>query len=195
MDKVVVFPGPFISIFEVKNHLKIKSRIISYINDDLKNINCCKNNNYEQLKTSFDPLDKNNLKFKDKIMDDGEIIKSIVWDSVDYFFNKTPFFIQIKPEKSVLEDIWFNCYEKDSFFATHCHPGSTFSGIYLLHLEGKNNTHFYSSGATNSTYQTIGYSTENIPEGHVILFSSEMFHEVPKLNSKKITLSFNITTR
>ena len=189
MKDIVVFPGPFILVYEVKNHLKIKSKILSYIkNLDELNVS----DNFQNLKTSY--YNSKNNDFEKKILNDGEIIDNVVWEPIDYFLENNPFFIQSKPENSILRNMWFNYYENDSFFSTHTHPGSTFSGIYLLHLEEKNNTEFYFSGSGNSNYQYVNYRTEHITEGHVILFPSEVFHSVPKVNSKKITISFNVNS-
>lgn len=100
-----------------------------------------------------------------------------------------------RPVTSQVRKIWYNYYDpkEQNGQEVHTHPGSTYSGIYFLHLEEPNTTVFYSSVASTSPgLVTPAKQTEFILEGDVLLFPSNLLHYVLPAKKHRITIAFNI---
>ena len=141
------------------------------------------------------PITLKNYFEKDNILLDmsEEEYNNIIWDPFSEMLRDPNLHILHKPEESRLETIWYNVYRDNKcWHQPHTHPSSTFSGIYLLHLEGENGTVFSQLG--HHLFQQ-NYDTSERTEGEVIIFPSSLQHTVASFGDHKVSISFNIISR
>ena len=137
---------------------------------------------------------------------------NFIWKSFDDMLqkhNNNQEYRNIELHKSVISDVWYTSYKKNSYFPSHNHHDtmcitidnenyySTFSAIYILHdLNDKNSTTFtkYDNLFTHKLQQTY-YTCDNdeIKEGTLLLFPSRLIHNVniPEIEGR-VTLAYNI---
>lgn len=103
-----------------------------------------------------------------------------------------------------INDIWYNVYTKNMYQEKHSHVNSLFSGIYFL----KFNQYIHSAPVFYNNFFWKDYHqdcfsdiklfsfTPQIKKGDLIIFPSNMIHEVkPQLNDDpRITIAFNTTS-
>jgi hypothetical protein len=183
-----LFPGPFLYIEEIKNHSDIKNYLMPYIESSESNQHKC-NDYYAKVRTSYFENKGSFHEFFSK----SKFIDDVVWNPLDKCLSELPFLVNHKPKQSNINSLWFNHFEKGGSHATHTHVGAFISGIYILHLEEENPTIFFGY-ANNIDYYTFTFPTTKVVEGSVLLFPSQMLHRVREVNSKRVTLSFNIST-
>jgi len=93
-----------------------------------------------------------------------------------------------------LKDIWWNYYLPGKHTAPHIHVDTDFSGIYIVECNEPNPTQFKQS------LRSVGplplyeeyYSSEDIKEGHVMIFPSSLLHWVNPCQSERCSVIFNI---
>jgi hypothetical protein len=197
---LITWPSPFVYWTEVKNHKLIKetlsgdiknhSKDFKYYNSPMKTRKIGDPKwDCEVITTFFD---------RDDVKDffTQEIVEQIIGEPLDEMFVDSNFPIKIKPKETILTEIWYNVYKPGYSQEIHAHHGATFSGIYLLELNEPNTTVFFSNTPTykynESKSMSSSFSTENIKEGNVILFPSELSHLVKKSEKFRITISFNL---
>lgn len=173
-----VFPNHYIWTGKVEKHQEVKDYLMPHIEaDDKKSSswNCDVTSSYGENKHFF----HNEL-----------LINEIVWKPVDLMLETVQDTIQM-PKESSLQEIWYNSYEPGQYQEVHNHrPKPIFSGIYLMHLEGKNTTAF-----VNQHDHPLFNNTkvmDEVEEGDVIIFPSTLLHYVNPVPANKITVSYNI---
>jgi hypothetical protein len=116
-----------------------------------------------------------------------EFAKQVIYPHLDILFST----MNLKlPTLSEITSIWYCNYDDGGYHSMHIHQCSNISGIYLLHLEGKNTTVFYNHNMNRIFHEEM--STENLPEGTLFMFPSHLQHEVLPSDGKKIAIAFNI---
>lgn len=121
------------------------------------------------------------------------LINNAIYPAIDAMFAELS--TLCKPATSIIKKIWYNHYDPivSNCQEVHTHPGSTYSGVYFLHLEEPNTTVFYSSvAATNAGLVTPAKQTEFTVEGDVLLFPSSLLHYVTPAKKQRVTIAFNI---
>ena len=195
-SELKLFPGPFLYIEEIENHIGIKKFLMPYIESVESNQYKC-DDHYAKVRTSyFENSKMNGIGLKDpffEFVSKNKFLDDIVWNPLDKCLSELPFIVDYKPKQSIINNFWFNYFEKGGSHATHVHIGSFISGIYILHLEEENPTIFLGHN-NNLDYYTFTYPTNKIVEGSVLLFPSQMLHRVCEVKSKRVTISFNIST-
>lgn len=192
-SELKLFPGPFVYSEKIKNHSNIKEKLLPYIENDvvIANRTICKDNG-AVVKTSFYDCYSNHcfLRYLEEI----GVLNDIVWEPLDNCLSKLPFEVGSPPKTSTINTLWYNFFERGGKHGPHIHPSSFISGIYILHLEEKNPTVFFGSSLPSCPFHAFTYNTQHLTEGTVILFPSEMWHFVDEVKTKRITISFNITS-
>jgi hypothetical protein len=186
MENIFNFNNNFIYWEEVNNHTHYKDYFVPEI---LKETEKYKNNpNNSELNNYY----KNTNCFTSYFIQNSEIkynnfIINAIYPALDRMILKMNLRL---PSKSMIDNIWYNLYSEGGYHNVHIHRGKDISGIYLLELNDKNNTVFhYMDGCVLFNSE---FSTENIPEGSLILFPSNIPHEVKPCKKQKISISFNI---
>ena len=178
--------APFIFYCGVPNHTDIKSKyysrlkhILSHSNDTtVKNWNC-------KVKTTFN-IEVDCL--RDKYFQD-----SIVWKPLDQMLEEVDLYLY--PKRSFVKDIWANLYECGEFQEVHDHVGTaknSFSGIYIIDQKGDNKTSFIYNNYGILDNQVHTKDMDDIKEGTVIIFPSNLLHYVNPVEDERCTISFNI---
>ena len=177
------FPHNFLFWTKVENHEDIKNHILPQIYQDEAELS---KSSYEDSITSY-------FEKKDSTQTIIErYFKQIIWDPLDKMLDSEGLNISVKPTDSKISNAWYNIYRgNNNWHRTHTHPRSTFSGIYLLHLEGKNTTQFLQTGHTLFDWTK---ETDEIGEGNVIIFPSSLLHTVAPTTDHKVSISFNISS-
>lgn len=176
------FPHYFVYHNNVENHLKIKQSILPEIIQDFydnKNQYTIDNWNCEVFST---------MKYDLPILSNNSVLEEMIWIHVDNALSNAS--LTSYPKTSKITSIWYNVYEPGMFQEPHTHVGSSFSGIYLLELDGKNNTTFFNP--SNQKYFYTTYTPEDVYEGDILIFPSDLIHYVNPVKSKKISIAFNI---
>jgi len=134
---------------------------------------------------------------------DKKFINKVIWNNFDQmlsYLNNSILNLPT-PKTSVVSNIWYNFYNQGMFQEVHKHYNNKskcqFSGVYLMHLEGVNNTTFINNASCSSyldTAENNTFKTDHIVEGNIIIFPSELMHYVNPCIHNKMTLSFNITS-
>jgi uncharacterized protein (TIGR02466 family) len=95
---------------------------------------------------------------------------------------------------------WINLSREGDFHHMHNHPNSILSGVLYIEAHEGDIIQFYRTRETNSfLQQTETFNQYNstswfipVKTGDLVIFPSHLFHDVPRVNSKKrISLSFN----
>ena len=186
------FPGPFVFSASVENHAAIKEWLLPKITekvrkDEGKTLNL-RDKKFSEVVSSYG---KNSQYLPE--LTDPSFLGQAIWCPMDQMFDENPSLR--RPSRSQIGNAWFNYFEKSDWHGPHVHHFSSFSAIYLLHLEEKNPTVFCNQWALSSSQYDYHYTTEHLSEGSVIIFPSDLMHYVPPTNShKRVTLSFNITS-
>jgi len=173
-----VFPNHYIWTGRVQEHEEIKRLMMPHIDADDKkksSWNCDVTSSYGENKTFF-----HNEYF----------LNQVVWNPLDLMLMDLQDTIQM-PKESNIQEMWYNSYVPGQYQEVHNHrPKGVFSGIYLLHLEGKNTTAF-----VNHHDHPLFNNTkvmDDVQEGDVILFPSTLLHYVNPSPANKVTISYNI---
>lgn len=193
------FPQNFVYWQKVECHDKIKQK---YYDKILENENIISNNSnwLGKLKTSFHHQELN------KFIQEDYFINNVVWKYFDSMLHEMKDNIII-PIESFISCAWYNLYQKGDFQEVHQHDknyvvegnklySNSFCGIYLLHLEETNKTIFYQEPPVPCSVNNSGvvFDTSFLEEGNVIFFPSGLSHYVLPSESKRCTVSFNITS-
>ena len=180
-----IFPCDFIFWKPAKEHKKIKEQLFPLINNNLDKTKDKQLNKWLcDVNTEFFESDINNKKY-------FKLILNEIYPAVDAMFNEINN-LRI-PKQSTVTRIWYNHYNNLQGQEVHTHTGDgNLSGIYLLHLEEKNKTVFYSYVSGNSGLCHEHKKTDEIEEGNIILFPSHLLHYVLPSKEKRITVAFNI---
>lgn len=179
-----IFPSDFIFWKPVSEHKKIKEKLISLIEKNLKKTEGKQLNRWLcDVNTEYFENDTNYQKYMDLILNE-------IYPAVDMLFSEVN---NLKiPKQSTVTQIWYNYYDTSHGQEVHNHPSCSLSGIYLLHLQEENKTVFYSYSSTNSSLCCEVKKTTEIKEGNIILFPAHLAHYVLPCDKKRISIAFNI---
>jgi hypothetical protein len=182
--------SPFLFYCNISNHSEIKKHYYPLVLDSFKKIGDDPPSDWNcSVKTTF----SHQMPF----LKDQHLLDTIVWDPMDQMLKEVD--LASYPTESCIDEIWANLYEKTNFQEVHNHinPRSLihFSGIYIIHQKGKNQTSFVhhdSVGYLNTTINTK--DLDDIGEGTVMIFPSHLLHYVNPVDKRRCTISFNITS-
>ena len=185
---LVKLRSPFIFYCDVPNHEEIKDIYYDKLLDilDERRDECHKDAwNCKVLTTHG---------FNIEILWEPLFLKSVVWEPLDQMLNEVD--LNIYPTQSKIGGVWANFYEKGFFQETHDHVGppgsSVFSGIYILDQKGGNKTSFINNNFGILDKRVHTKDLDDIKEGTVILFPSNLLHYVNPVDTDRCTISFNI---
>lgn len=185
LDLIVLFPTP---VFFKNIEIKLNKNQIELI-DEIEN------------KESYN--NPGNKTSKNEYILDLEIFKNIkeILNSYveNYFYSILKINNIVKP---YITQSWLNFTEEQQFHHSHCHSNSLISGVYYLNAsENYDNITFHKGvyeqlqlpkneyNIFNSTSWTL-----NVKTGDLILFPSQVSHEVNSKNgkNKRVSLAFNV---
>jgi hypothetical protein len=197
-----LFPTKFVFWTQIDNHKEIKNK---YYDKLVSHIDSNENRYKEKIQktwgcecaSSFFDANAINSLF------DEEFYKEIIWNPIDLMLSEMTDKLNIPcPQTSTLEGIWYNKYSRGNWQEVHNHLPTTYSGIYLFHLEEKNTTTFFDTGnlkcwgdENNMPRFLTSNPDANIDEGTVIIFPSELMHYVNPCEKEKISISFNVQSQ
>ena len=178
--------SPFIFYCDVPNHIEIKENYYSHLKDVIHESDDTTVDRWNcNVKTTF------NL-FVDCLWDDY-FLDSVVWKPIDQMLEEVD--LNFYPTQSKISDIWANFYKGGEFQETHDHVGkghNLFSGIYILHQKGPNKTSFFMNNYGILDHHINTSDMDDIKEGTVIIFPSNLLHYVNPVEDERCTISFNI---
>lgn len=197
-----IFPSNFVWWKKIENHLELKEKYLPLIKQDYE-----LNKDVYKLKKTWDCEVTSSFFNQNLIIPflKDDFIQSVIWNPMDemlsHIIESVPQFPLIAPSESKIVEMWYNVYEKNNWQEIHSHSAnfkgtSVFSGIYIMELNEKNGTTFCDKDAIScfSYHNIFTFVPENIEEGYVLLFPSELPHYVkPSLNNRT-TISFNVTS-
>lgn len=190
MSELFNFPSSFVYTEKIANHAQIKSMILKDIISLAEN-NTNKESDYFKRtgKYSNSPGSGTYNESMLSILLKYKVENSIIWEPLDRMLKHEKLNISKYPKQSVIHSAWYNMYKENSHHRIHSHLGaSTFSGIYILDIEGENSTTFVQDGID---IKAKSYCPK-VDEGTVIIFPSDLLHEVPPVKGSKISIAFNI---
>jgi hypothetical protein len=205
MGGVYYFPTNFVYWQQVKNHDKIKDILLTQI-EKIKHLSVTGNIGLHAASTDYEH------KFnKNKLLTDKNMIKDIVWDPLDdaiHLLNSRDNTNKIVFNESTISESWYTEYNEGGNFTLHNHVGTsidTFSMIYILKDENKNNTTVFRemtndwiSTSSNCISETSFDTSmvKDIKEGSVLIFPSTLYHYVSSVKIPgRITIAINLTSR
>lgn len=193
-----VFPSNFICWYKVKDHDIIKQK---YYSEILKReFELSSNHWIADVKTSHNNDELNALFYSQ------HFCSSVIWTYFDNMLVEMKDTLNV-PERSYLSYCWYNLYDAGSFQEPHQHDNNyfyaddkihsnSFCGIYFLHMEEENKTVFEQQPPIPGSTTNSGYliHTKFLQEGDVVFFPSGLSHYVLPCESRRCTISFNITS-
>ena len=204
-------PGDFIYYQKIKEHKDIKKKFFSKIQELSNNEEVLKNKPFKFciFKTSIFKPELNSFLLEKDILD------LLVWNPIDKLiekYNENNIF-KINLSESIVEESWFNIYEKTNFQEIHDHWGfpkiinneiyqPSFSLIYILEDKNEGNSTVFKFDRNNFMYNfgfnstTIDTSKiKNISEGTVIIFPYTFEHFVIPVVKDRISIAYNISSK
>ena len=199
----VKFPSHYVYWTQVKDHENIKSKLLPIINSLISENKYTNPFKLCTMKTNFS---------EQTDFLDNEMKEKIIWECLREMILETNCFPSIKPSDAIINDYWFNVYEKGDFQEMHQHValpyimnGKTYHGtlsvVYILNSEEEDNSTVFKLAGTNIPYvpmlQECEFDTgsvKEIKEGTLLIFSNQLNHFVrPIKKSGRITIAFNIS--
>ena len=200
---VYYFPANFVYWQQVKDHDKIKDVLLKEIYK-LEEVNKDEHDDNGLYAASTNYRGEQNL-LNDR---DQNTIKNIVWDPLDAAItelNSRDNTKKISFKESKMNNSWYTCYKEGGNFTLHNHianSSDTFSMIYILKDENKNNTTSFRETTNDWISTTSDIITEttfdtgkvkDIKEGSVLIFPSSLYHYVRSVKIPgRITIAINI---
>ena len=180
------FRAPFIYYCDVPNHKDIKSTYYNRLKDIVDNSdntvvkgwNC-------DVRTTFN--------FNIDFLSESFFRNSVIWKPLDQMLTEAD--LQQYPTHSRVSGIWANFYKGGEFQEVHDHVGQKgdhFSGIYIMDQKGENKTSFIHNNFWILDTVIHTKNLEDIKEGTVIIFPSNLLHYVNPVEDERCTISFNI---
>jgi hypothetical protein len=198
------FNSPFLYFEKCENHQDIKKEILPLIENDYQEnkVQYRKNTEWTCKSTSsfHQEYDENNI---NEVLIRNELLFNSIFKSYNSMLDEL---LSSGTISEIAHEIWKDCYIKDSWYnyyevgedqEIHQHYPNTFSVIYLLDMEGVNNT-VWNNGPSNfpcegmEVFDETSSKLYDLDEGNIIIFPSLIPHYVPPVKSKKISISFNI---
>jgi hypothetical protein len=207
------FPCHFVYWREIKNHTEFRKRLLNEI----------ENNKYAFTKhgligngySSFTDRsgDIPDIFNKSLVKNNLDIIKEVVWDSLDTLIkelNDRNNYQKIKIVDSIIDYSWMSIYGKGGSIGCHMHQASrrprphtkvpSFVVVYIINDPNENNSTEFKQpfgqipSLSYSTEYNFNTKNENeIREGVVMIFPSNLYHEVHAIEKEnRIIYTFNI---
>lgn len=186
-----IFPQNFVYWQKVKSHQKIKKKYLDLIFNDFES------NKEEYKKKSdwncnvissyFDDENRNN-----KRIFDNHFIKNVIQEPIENCIQELKL---MRPSTISILKLWYNVYDQNDYQEVHHHLGVqsvSYSGIYIMDLNGKNNTHFCQPGTTLESQFGSTFKGSILEEGDVIIFPAQLLHYTTPSECNKVSVSFNV---
>ena len=178
--------SPFIFYCDIPNHIDIKENYYSHLKDIVRDSN-------DTIVKRWNCNVRTTYNFTVDCLWDEYFLDNVVWKPMDQMLEEVN--LNHYPKNSKIGGIWANFYKGGEFQESHDHVGSShnyFSGIYILDQTGPNKTSFFSNnyGILDSCIHTK--DMDDIKEGTVIIFPSNLLHYVNPVEDERCTISFNI---
>lgn len=164
--KVIKF-NSFYLVNKIKEHKKYKDKLLKLI-DKMPN-------------KSLDTVSKTDW----ELQEDNKNYRSLFYKIIHpYLLNMMDF---LKAKTSIIHNVWFQQYEKNSKHGWHVHPGSNYTNVYYLELPNKNKKTCILDIASNK------YIDIDVEEGDLITFPAYLHHGSPMIENgkRKTIISFN----
>jgi len=155
-----------IFINKIKNHSKIKTKLLKYI----KNIP----NNSLKDSGSVSHTDWNLASsYKEEY---ANLFLSMIQDELNNLME------QFKAKQFIIGNIWFQQYVKKDYHDWHCHSNAHFANVYFLELP---------SGSLGT--EILNHKKLKLKEGDLLTFPAYYFHRSPinLTNKRKTVIAFN----
>jgi hypothetical protein len=217
---IFYFPANFVYWQKVKDHDKIKDRLIDEIN---KRETCDAVRNKDIL------LNKSSSDYHSKTNDitncfTETAIKNVIWEPLDRALeemNSRKHATKVVVNESYIVSAWYTRYESNGSMKMHTHSSGsyikdgkiytpTFSIIYILNDKNEFNSTVFTETVSENSISVMGPSyvnnreTENhfqtrdvkeISEGTVLIFPSSLYHMVDMTPIPgRITIAINIAS-
>lgn len=198
------FHAPFLFWTKVPNHEELKEYLVPKIEEDYrlngkryKEESCWECNSTSSFHSNVDT--------DESILAHEPLLDSI-WNSYSQLIDELIETGMLSDDSeidtystSTLSNLWYNYYNLGEFQETHDHSSKNdFSGIYLLSIPEKyNTTAWYNYNSTFTPFESGLYfghqhaETNEIGEGHMLIFPSKLLHHVPPSSGTRITISYN----
>ena len=178
--------SPFIFYCDIPNHIDIKENYYSHLKDIVRDSN-------DTIVKRWNCNVRTTFNFTVECLLDEYFLDNVVWKPMDQMLGEVN--LNHYPKNSKISGIWANFYKGGEFQESHDHVGGShnyFSGIYILDQTGPNKTSFFSNnyGILDSCIHTK--DMDDIKEGTVIIFPSNLLHYVNPVEDERCTISFNI---
>ena len=196
------FPAPFVYSEDLPQHNEIKSLMMAEIEDDLEL------NGEDYVRTMGDEwhCDVISSYWRTAPLSfmTQKLYNTIVWQPLARCINTLMQDSSLgAPQNPQLEEFWYNRYAPGHFQEVHDHkvPGNrhtTYSGVYIVEMDERevNPTTFYYENVPCHWHggRAVQYRTEDVKEGSVLIFPSDLMHYVKPTKHQRTSISFNITT-
>ena len=200
------FPCQFVYWRKIKNHESFKQRILKCIND---NGSVFGKHDLRKVTGATSVSDYHDILIKEN----PDIIQEIVWNSLDELIqelNSRENHQKISIIDSSINQTWISVYDQNSTVKCHNHynhpvPGGipSFVIVYILNDTNESNaTEFLLLNgqvpplSNDSDYRFITGDVDEIREGVVMIFPSNLYHHVNRVKKEgRIVYTFNITSR
>jgi hypothetical protein len=192
MSHLHLFPSRFVYTETLDNHQVIKDLIFPIIKAHAPGCaNNADNGDYYEKTGHICSFNMPGNEFLATILESCGILDSMIWQPFDRLLSQPELKLSKFPKSRSLGDIWYNVHEPNSMHERHTHlaAGASFCGIYILELKEENTTSFHQEGCEP---MASVYTTEHLPEGSLILFPSDLLHEVGKNKSFRSSIAFDI---
>lgn len=165
------FTPEFFFYTSIPNHSEMKEKYLPRLQKDLDKRGF--QGYTSSAKTTF------GLSYNKELFDQ-DFVDTVIWKSFHQMMDELPpMYHKSKINYIEIQDVWYNYYAEGHICRPHRHLKSSFSAIYLLHLEEENTTTFLPTlDIANHAY--IMYDnyahTKFCKEGDVLIFPSSLMH-------------------
>lgn len=189
-SRVMIF-----NMFELQGRQEDDQKIIDYLLEHKKQNITEKDSNVFSWQTSWDsykdhPICHGLVRDIFKMLLTEDTLKALTFQDQFWIEHNCPSFFQ----DSKLDECWFGIYEEGDYARQHDHGYGGISFCYYMHMENNSSPILFTS---DSLPNVTGLNREesiyvNPRVGELIVFPSDLPHEVPSTTGKRITFSGNI---
>ena len=219
---IFYFPANFVYWQKVKDHDKIKDRLL----DEINKRETCDSVRERDLLLTKSSSDYHHDGKKECILEhcSENDIKNIVWDPLDHMLeemNSRKHATKIVINESYMTNSWYTRYESNGSMKLHAHSSGsyirdgkiytpTFSMIYILNNKNERNSTVFRETVSENRISIMGPAYANngdmehhfdtrdvkeISEGTVLIFPSSLYHMVDITPIPgRITIAINIAS-
>lgn len=209
------FPCQFVYWRKIKNHENFKQRLLKCINDRSSAFG---KHDLIEGSGATSHVHPSKLKSDDLhytlMKENPDIIQEIVWNSLDELIlelNSRENHKKVDIIDSNIDNSWISVYDQNSTVSCHCHYNHPISGgeipsfvvVYILNdANDYNTTEFLLLNgqapplSNVSDYRFKTADVNEIREGVVMIFPSNLYHQVNSVKKKgRVVYTFNIFSR